>query len=155
MNKHLYKISVTIILLLISGATFAKNHCGNINIEGEKADSSLESLYESWENIYSYYNKYSKFGCYSTGYFGESIADSIVKRLSDHWDSLNDLASLTRKNKKFENFLLSKINATVSDRDLLKIHDLANNNCPKELSGLCMSIDKQVLKAYDEMGNVN
>lgn len=91
MNKHLYKISVTIILLLISGATFAKNHCGNINIEGEKADSSLESLYESWENIYSYYNKYSKFGCYSTGYFGESIADSIVNHLTNPSGQINVL----------------------------------------------------------------
>lgn len=155
MKKTLLYIGTATILTLFSSISFAKNNCGNANIESEKADSLLEKLYDSWGDIYQYYDKYSKYGCYSEGYYGESIADSVVKRLANHWDSLNDLALLTRKNKQFENFLISKINATVSDSDLLKIHELANKECPNELLNLCKKIDKKTLKAYKEMGEIN
>lgn len=155
MKKPLINICTVTILTLFSSISFARTNCGNVNIEGEKADSLLESLYDSWGNIYQYYDKYGKYGCYSEGYYGESIADSVVKRLANHWDSLNELALLTRKNKKFENFLISRIDATVSDSDLLKIHELASKECPQKLSILCRKIDKQTLKAYKAMGEIN
>lgn len=125
--------------------------CGDVNIEGEKADNMLSVLDESWEGVYSYYKKYSKYNCYSEGYYGEAIADSITERFAKHWDELDQLTRITKKDKKFEKFVLTGINATVAEEDLLKIHDLASKQCPNGFSKLCKRINNRSIKAHKEM----
>ena len=148
--KSIFKISVIILLSLISVNATAKTPCNNVT-ESEYADKMLDEL-NDWNSIYNYYYKYSKYGCYSTGYFGESIADSIAKILANKWNTLDELALKSNNNKKFEKFVLSKIDSTVDGNDLIKIHELANKNCPKDLSQICRNIDKEVTKSFKEMG---
>lgn len=148
--KNIFRVSIIILLAIFSANTFAKNPC-NSTVESERADAMLDDL-DNWDSIYQYYDKYSKYNCYSTGYFGESIADSVVKILSVKWNTLNELAIKINSNKKFGNFILSKINSTVDSNDLIKIHELANKNCPTNLLKLCKMIDKETIRAFEEMG---
>ena len=143
---------LTIALLFGNNYANARNSICTSEVEENKADALLDNLYDSWENIYQYYNLYGKHDCFSEGYFGEGIADAVVKRLADHWESLNDLANITSKNKGFKKYILNKIDATVADDDLIKIHSLANEECPKGLSVLCKNIDTEVIRAFTELG---
>ncbi|WP_027706016.1 hypothetical protein [Zymobacter palmae] len=148
--KSIFKASAIILLSIISVDATSKIPCNNVT-ESEYADKMLDEL-NGWNSIYNYYYKYSKYGCYSTGYFGESIADSIAKILANKWDTLDELALKSNNNKKFEKFVLSKIDSTVDGNDLIKIHELANKNCPKGLSKTCRNIDKEVTRSFKEMG---
>lgn len=129
----------------------ASSKCGNVDIEGENADKMLSVLDESWTGVYNYYNKYSKHNCYSEGYYGEAISDSITQRFSKHWDEIDQLTKITSKDRKFEKFVLTGINSTVEEEDLLKIHELATKQCPTGFSELCKKIDNRSIKARKEM----
>lgn len=151
MKKCIFIISVFFIFLnqyAVADASIAL--CKN-EIEENKADALLDTLYDSWGNIYQYYEKYSKFDCFSEGYFGEGIADAVVRRLATKWDSLDELYKLTKNNKHFAEFILMKINATTSEDELMKIHNLANKQCPKKLSRFCKKIDRSALNSYKEI----
>lgn len=65
---------------------------------------------------------------------------------------MDELALKSNNNKNFEKFILSKIDSTIDGNDLIKIHELANKNCPKDLSKICRSIDKEVTRSFKEMG---
>lgn len=148
--RNIIKASIIILLSTISVNAIAKSPCNNV-VESEHAEKMLDNL-NDWNSVYQYYDKYSKYGCYSTGYFGESIADSTVKILVNKWDTLNELYLKTNSNKKFGKFILSKIDSTVDGNDLIKIHDLTNKNCSKDLSTLCKAIDKEAIRSLKEMG---
>lgn len=151
MKKHIFILSIIFLCFHQHAIADASIALCESEIEENKADALLDTLYESWENIYQYYDRYSKFDCFSEGYFGEGLADAVVKRLANNWGSLNELAKLTRKNKKFEKFIILKINATTSEDDLMKIHYLANKQCSKNLAKFCKKIDHRALDAYKEI----
>lgn len=148
--KKIFKLSTIVFFSIISINSFAKSSCHSA-VESEHADAMLDDL-NDWSSVYQYYEKYSKHGCYSEGYYGESIADSVVKILANKWNTLDELSTNSKKNKKFKAFVLSKIDSTVSSDDLIKIHELANNKCPKNSLKLCKIIDKETVKAFEEMG---
>ena len=148
--NNIFKAAILVMLSALSINSFAKNPCHS-TVESERADAMLDNL-NDWDSIYQYYEKYSKYGCYSTGYFGESIADSVVKILANKWDTLDNLSIYDKKNRKFVDFILSKIDSTVSSDDLINIHKSATNKCPDNLLRLCKRIDREAVNSFKEMG---
>lgn len=139
------KILITFLYIFISIISVQAKECSHSLYE--KADNDAVR-FEDWKQIYDYDKKYN--GCIGSD-TSEIVSESIVRILSDKWDQLPDLKKLIEKNNKFEAFVFSSIDSTVSGDDLLKIHDLAKKQCPKNSQKLCSKIGRKALKAYKEM----
>ena len=113
----------------------------------EKADNDAVR-FKSWKQVYNYEKKYN--GCIGSD-TSEIVSESIVRMLADKWNQLPDLKNLIKKDRQFEAFVIFGIDSTVSGDDLLKIHNLATKQCPKDSKILCRKIDHQARKAYKEM----
>lgn len=139
------KILITFFYIFLSIVSVQAKEC--IHSLYEKADNDAVR-FENWKQVYDYDRKYN--GCIGSG-TSEIVSESIVRILADKWEQLSDLKKLIKTNKRFEEFVFSSIDSTVSGDDLLKINDLAKKQCPKNSQKLCSKISRKALKAYQEM----
>ena len=139
------KILITFFYIFLSIISVQAKECTHSLYE--KADNDAVR-FENWKQVYDYDKKYN--GCIGSG-TSEILSESIVRILADKWEQLPDLKNLIKKNKKFEEFVFSSIDSTVSGDDLLKINYLAKKQCPKNSRKLCSKIGRKALRAYKEM----
>lgn len=138
------KRSILIVALLLTKIAYAQECTQAIFDEADKNAGH----FKSWENVYAYNKKYDK--CIGSDTL-ESVSEGIVRILSDSWNQLPNLKRLIKKDERFERFVIDGINSTVLEDDLLKIHDLAKKQCPKNSSKLCKKIGNKAIKAYKEI----
>ncbi|WP_414499585.1 hypothetical protein [Zymobacter sp. IVIA_12111.31 C1] len=139
------KILITFFYIFLSIISVQAKECAHSLYE--KADNDAVR-FENWRQVYDYEEKYN--GCIGSD-TSEILSESIVRILAEKWEQLPDLKKLIKKNKKFEEFVFSSIDSTVSGDDLLKINDLAKKQCPKNSQTLCSKIGRKALRAYKEM----
>lgn len=139
------KILITFFYIFLSIISVQAKECTRSLYE--KADNDAVR-FENWKQVYDYDKKYN--GCIGSD-TSEIVSESIVRILADKWEQLPDLKKLIKKNKRFEEFVFSSINSTVSGDDLLKINDRAKKQCPQHSQKLCSNISRKALKAYKEM----
>lgn len=64
----------------------------------------------------------------------------VTELLTNNWVSIKKLNQLTRKNKKFERFVLRHIDEMMSQEELQQIAENAQKSCPRDSKNLCLKI---------------
>lgn len=132
---------------LIVGNVNAKD-CSTVE-EMDSADTVISSI-KNWQDVHSFFATLKQ--C-DDGGMAEGISDAVVKLLANKWDSVEELAILTRQDKNFQEWVLIHINATVNGDDLESIISHARDECPADNRKLCENIGtsaKQALQALTE-----
>jgi hypothetical protein len=94
----------------------------------------------SWDALYRSFSTYRN--C-DDGAVGEGFSESVARILADHWDTLPRLAAITKKDLAFRRFVMRHIDATLDPKDVEKIGEKANRECPTGLGSICNQILKQ------------
>jgi hypothetical protein len=102
----------------------------------------------TWNALYTSFKLYRQ--C-DDGVIGESYSESVARVLVDHWNTLPELAHLSRKDTEFRGFVLKHIDATLDPGDVAKIRKKASAQCPAGLKKLCGDVEKQAKLALKEL----
>jgi hypothetical protein len=77
-------------------------------------------------------------------------ATASPRILSDHWNTLPELARLARKDSQFRAFVIGHVDATLTMDDVRKIRKNAPTQCPMGLRTVCHDLAKQADAALKE-----
>jgi hypothetical protein len=114
--------------------------------EAQRADAEADTL-RSWDALYQSFKRYAH--C-DDGGIAEGYSESVARILVDHWDTLSELAALSKQDNKFLRFVLKHVDATLNLSDVEKIRANANSKCPPGLNATCTAIKrKAALKEID------
>ena len=126
-------------IILVSPATSISGQTRPCTMaEAQRAEREADGL-RSWDDLYKSYRQYAH--C-DDGAIAEGYSESVVRILSDHWNTLPRLAAIAKNDSKFYKFVLRHIDETVALEDLQKITVNASAKCPKGLHAFCADIRK-------------
>jgi len=77
-------------------------------------------------------------------------SESVARILSDHWNTLPELARLARKDSQFRAFVIGHVDATLTMDDVRKIRKNAQTQCPMGLRTVCNDLAKPADAALKE-----
>lgn len=97
------------------------------------ADKDLDRLTD-WTAVYRTFRLYRQ--C-DDGAVAEGYSDAVAKLLVNRWQTLRDLAMLSRQHPEFERFVLWHIDTTTGLKNAQTIIANARNRCPADLKALC------------------
>lgn len=139
----------------IYAATILCAICVSVGTVNAKADrkpcveaESIVANLDDWNKIYAAYNDYNH--C-DDGAIAEGFSDSIVRMFSDRWGQLATFSKIASNNKKFFDFVVKHIDATVSKSDLETVIENSANKCPRKMHGVCRAINKKARKSLHEL----
>ena len=92
---------------------------------------------ENWSEVYKSFINYAH--CDEAA-IGEGYGGSIVRLLSEQWDTIEVLNKFTSKDKRFERFVLVHIDQLMLRSEAEKILRNATADCPTRTRRLCRSI---------------
>jgi hypothetical protein len=115
------------------------------NVEGRRALEAV--ILRSWDALYMSYKSYRQ--C-DDGAIGEGYSESVARILVDHWNTLPQLARLSRKDAEFRAFVIGHVDATLNMDDVEKIRKNAKTQCPAGLQTVCSDLAKQADFALKE-----
>lgn len=115
--------------------------------EAQRADESA-NMQHSWDGLYKSYKLYRH--C-DDGAIWEGYSESVARILVDHWTTLPRLSYLARKDALFRQFVIRHVDATLDLRDLKKIAQNANTQCPAALKGICADLARRADAAINEL----
>ena len=108
--------------------------------EAMTAETDASSL-KTWQAVFHSYNRYWR--C-DDGAIAEEYSDSVASLLAEHWDQFAELLTLTKKNPKFQAFVLRHINATMASQQYTAIRQNVRSRCPSDARHLCRLINKRL-----------
>lgn len=139
--------TLSMVFLLVSGIANAAE-CQTTE-EMDTAEQALSAV-QNWHDLNSFFLTFEN--C-DDGYLAEGISEAVVKRLSDKWESIDEISVISEQNKRFEPWVITHINTTVGDRYLEEISEHARNDCPQNSKHLCEKLGKASEQAIKEMQN--
>ncbi len=153
MRFHCNALPAAIFIACIAGipsAAASANPQGNC----DKAEKQLLAGHEpkDWDRLH---RLFKKFGACDDGAIGEAFSGDVAQLLSKQWTHLDRLSRLTTGDKKFEQFVLRHIDATLDENDLLAIFDHAKSHCPAGQQRICGLIRARAQESLDTLGNVS
>ena len=83
------------------------------------------------------------------GVYAEGYSDFIARSLANHWDRLEELATLASKDEEFKTFVLKHIGDATARSYVPLVLSNAQKRCPATCTQLCSEIAKAVLSALD------
>jgi hypothetical protein len=104
------------------------------------AEAEASSL-KTWTDIHKSFKKFAQ--C-DDGAISEGYSDSVVRLLSDDWQSIDQLSQLVSRDKEFEAFVLHHIDDLMSPTEMQKIRDNAGAHCTPGARRLCSKIIGQI-----------
>lgn len=118
--------------------------------ESQQSESEADSL-RTWDTLYKSYRLYAHCDNASAA---EGYSESVARILVDHWRTLPRLSQLTRKDKRFRDFVLGHVDATLDMSDVRKIRTNAMQHCLPTLRNLCADLRKEAESALREDASV-
>jgi hypothetical protein len=103
-----------------------------------QAAEEVSPTLKNWDEVFGAFKKYAT--C-DDGAIGEGFSDSIGRLLASHWNTLDRLATLSKKDKTFSAFVIKHIDETLMPNVLLQIHENAITHCPQAYKLLCKKIE--------------
>jgi hypothetical protein len=104
--------------------------------DSTRAEQSIDSL-TSWRRVFRAYRDFHR--C-DDGAVAEGFSDRIALLLVDHWNSIDDLAALTRKAPDFERFVLKHVDTLMSPDQSRTLVEHARRQCPSRAKQLCQRL---------------
>jgi hypothetical protein len=121
-----------------------KRGCGDV--EGQHVFDEAITL-RSWDAPYKSYKLYRQCG---DGAVGAGYSESVARILSDHWNTLPELARLARKDSQFRAFVIGHVDAALTMDDVRRIRTNAKTQCPMGVRTVCNDLAKQADAALKE-----
>ena len=137
-------LSLITTMVSVQAGHAQKRGCGDV--EGQHAFDEAIAL-RSWDALYKSYKLYRQ--C-DDGAVGDGYSESVARILSDHWNTLPELARLARKDSQFRAFVIGHVDATLTTDDVRKIGKNAKTQCPMGLRTVCNDLAKQADAALKE-----
>ena len=138
-----YCLALSLVLVAAGFAqTTATSTC---TVEDSKRAFDAVDKLGNWESVRRFYKTYV--AC-DDGGIAEGVSDAITKLLSDKWADFWRLTPMP--DRRFQEFVLKHIDATVPVETLQSISQNARRRCPKEGVALCKKIDAAALSAIKE-----
>ena len=137
-------LSLIITMFSVQVGHAQKRGCGDV--EGQHAFDEAITL-RSWDALYKSYKLYRQ--C-DDGAVGEGYSESVARILSDHWNTLPELARLAGKDSQFRAFVIGHVDATLTMDDVRKITKNAKTQWPMGLRTVCNDLAKQADAALKE-----
>lgn len=110
--------------------------------EAQKSEVIASKL-SSWAEIHDAYLNYAH--C-DDGAIGEGFTQSVVHLLASNWTSMATLQRFTKKDAKFEEFVVKHIDASADPEELKVVANLAKKRCSASANVLCRKIEKAAQK---------
>ena len=101
-------LSLIITMFSVQAGHAQKRGCGDV--EGQHAFAEAITL-RSWDALYKSYKLYRQ--C-DDGAVGGGYSQSVAPILSDHWNTLPELARLADKDSQFRAFVIGHVDATLT-----------------------------------------
>jgi hypothetical protein len=132
------RISVVLLGMVLAINGFAQQSAKRVCTEQEakRADSEIDAL-KDWEHLYRWYQRFQQ--C-DDGAYAEGYSDAVAKLLADDWNHFPRLLSLTKTDKRFQQFVLKHIDETIDAADARKMAINAKSKCPAGGEVLCRLI---------------
>ena len=118
--------------------------------ENRQSESEADRL-RTWDALYRSYRLYARCNNASAA---EGYSESVARILVDHWQTLPRLSDLARKDKRFRDFVLGHVDATLDMGDVKKIRTNAMQHCLPTLHNLCEDLRKEAESALREDASV-
>jgi len=115
--------------------------CGSYDMP--KAEQAVYTI-GTWHDLDSFY---SKLKACDDGALAEGFSDRVADLLAYHWDTVEDLQSITEHSEDFEQFVLYHIDSLMTPAEAAAIIDNTSNHCPKDADELCQKIAREVPRA--------
>lgn len=109
-----------------------------------QALGSVSSAPRDWKILHYHFRK---FGPCDAGAVAEGYSHGVVTLLAHRWAMLGELATVSRADPTFLEFVLTHIDATTAEEDLLQVQANAVTACPPRHRELCRQIGGQVKTA--------
>jgi hypothetical protein len=133
---------------LLGGIALSQKPCSQAELlRAEKEAATLRT----WDALYKSYRLYGHCDDVDAG---EGYSESVARILVDHWETLNRLSQLARKDQWFRRLAIGGVNATDDMRDVRKIRENAAKRCPPDLHELCKDLRIQADAAIREDASV-
>jgi hypothetical protein len=116
--------------------------CPDLQVFIEKTNPD----HSSWKDLYRLFKTYQ--GC-DDGAYAELYSDFVARSLTEHWNRLNELATLTSKDEAFKTFVLEHIRDETVSPYAPTILLNAQKKCPGTHIQLCSDIAKAALSTPD------
>ncbi len=132
-----YGLLIGAFLLALPGCSAAASCSKDEAIAAEAEAVALKD----WEEIHA---SYVRFRHCDDGAIAEGYSESITRLLTDRWETLPRLQSLTSRDKNFEAFVIRHLDQTMSrNRYEIILHN-ARNRCPVGASAMCATLIEQL-----------
>ena len=131
-----YLALVATLLLTLTGASSSAAESGPPRCTKKlyrQADAALTPV-ENWSALHRYYRAY---GDCRDGYLGEGVSEKVETLLTEHWETLPELAGLARNDLGFERFVLAQLGETNSAGFTEQLIALSDQSCPKGAEVVC------------------
>lgn len=113
-----------------------------------KAETEASSL-KNWQDVFSSYKRYRQ--CDDAA-IGEGYSNSVATLLANHWDQLEKLSALTKKDPHFKEFVLRHIDETMTSEQERTIQEHVRSECASRSAHLCTAIKARLKQVGKEAG---
>lgn len=104
-------------------------------------------MLRSWSALYHSYKLYRQ--C-DDGAIAEGYSESVARILVDHWETLPELSTFSRRDARFRRFVLRHLDATLNMDDVEMVRRKAQTRCPKALRPVCVDLIRKADSAMSE-----
>jgi hypothetical protein len=132
-------VILCLVVTMFSVQTGYAQKRGCTDVEARHALNEAANL-RSWDTFYKSYKLYRQ--C-DDGAIGEGYSESVARILSEHWNTLPELARLARADSQFRVFVMKHVDATLNMNDIERIRKKAKAQCPTGLRAVCDDLAKQ------------
>lgn len=141
---HSVGFIVLAILLFAAQIGYAQRTC--TDAEARRALHQAD-----WQRTWAaLYRSYRLYGHCDDGAVAEGYSESVARILVDHWDTLPELARLSKRDAQFRRFVIGHLDATLNMDDVEAVKRKAKTRCPARFNGLCRDLAKQADSAVEE-----
>lgn len=104
-----------------------------------EVDKPVAETGASWDALHSHFVRFVT-KCGDDGAVYEGNSEAVLSLLDGSWNTLPRLAELTRRDTRFQAFVLRHVDDLMDYDTLRRIRDHAKTACPRDLSALCLRI---------------
>ena len=112
-------------------------------LESEQADAGIDRL-KDWPAVRNWFHRWAQ--C-DDGGPAEGVSEAVSILLARHWNTTSRLASLSRRDPGFVDFVIRHIDETVPDDRWILVATSARTDCPTGATPLCKRINRAAKSA--------
>jgi hypothetical protein len=126
-----HEVVAPALILLVAGTRAQAAKC--TELDGYAAEKVTDYI-DSWKDMHLAFQEFQQ--C-DNGGVAEGFSEADARLMADHWSNLSDGLTFLQKEPSFKRFVISHLDETDSNDDLVKIDRLARTVCPAAAKSFC------------------